>query len=206
MAKALKRPSPRFLAEGQERGVLEMTSARKLPLVLASLVWLAPMHQPLIAQSATSTQHPTFAGTWTPSDPARSDQLFSVGLTSIPGDGGLKIDQTPDLLTVTTIVPESKLKVRMNLLNGPFTPTMVYLINRPAGRAGGSGAGGPAPLAVPTWVADRLVIPHARPDTDRTKGLTLTYSFDGDKLKQDTHWDLVDGRSNTVTELFTRAK
>jgi hypothetical protein len=39
--------------------------------------------RPLIGQAPAAAQHPIFAGTWTPSDPARSDQLFAVGLTSV---------------------------------------------------------------------------------------------------------------------------
>lgn len=115
-------------------------------------------------------------------------------------------EQTADRLTVTMIVPEDKLKIMLALTDGPFYPTMVYRLTGSEGRSGGVGAGGPQPLQEPTWFGDRLVIPNARAVPPRFKGMTATYSLDGDQLKLETRWDLVDGRANNVTELFTKEK
>ena len=39
----------------------------------------------LLAEVPAAVMHPTFAGTWTPSEPARNDELFAVGLSNSPG-------------------------------------------------------------------------------------------------------------------------
>ena len=168
----------------------------------AILLWIA---RPISGQTA-AVVHPTFAGIWAPSDPVRSDKLFSVGLTFIAGASRLTIEQTADRLTVTVTVPDDKLKIWLALTDGPFYPTMVYRLTGFEGRSGGVGAGGPQPLAGPTWVGDRLVIPNARAVPNRFKGITATYSLDGDQLKLENRWDLIDGRANDVTEWFTRVK
>jgi hypothetical protein len=77
----------------------------RTPLTVATAALLGGT-PPLIAQAPTAVQHPIFAGTWAPSDPDRSEKLFSVGLTSIPGGGRLTIEQTADRLTVTTRHPQ----------------------------------------------------------------------------------------------------
>jgi hypothetical protein len=174
--------------------------------VLAIAALLCVVARPITGQAPTAVQHPIFAGTWAPSDPARSDKLFSVGLTPIPGGGRLKIEQTADRLTVTITVPDDKLKIWLALTDGPFYPTMVYHLTGSDGRSGGVGAGGPPPLPGPTWVGDRLVIPNARALPPRFKGITATYSLDGDQLKLENRWDLVDGRANDVTEWFKMVK
>jgi hypothetical protein len=63
----------------------------------------------LIGQVPTAALRPPFAGIWTPSDRARSDELFAVGLASVPGRGRLTIKQTTDRLTVTITLPEDSI-------------------------------------------------------------------------------------------------
>jgi len=49
----------------------------------------------IVAQTPTIT-HPILAGTWTPADHAKSDQLFAAGLGTVPGTGQVMIEQRPD--------------------------------------------------------------------------------------------------------------
>jgi hypothetical protein len=156
----------------------------------------------LVSPMRAFAQAPTLAGTWQPSDPARSDELFAVGLTAIPGSGRVTIEQRPDRLTVTISIPDDKLDPILRV-SGRFYPAIIYRISETAGRFGGAGAGGPHPPAMPTWFGEKLVIPDARPGA---RPITMTYSIDGSRLKVETRVDLDGTRANTVTEWFTRVR
>jgi hypothetical protein len=157
---------------------------------------------PLFAQTPAGVAHPVFAGTWMPSDAAASNRWFDVGLTNIPGDGRLTIEQRPDRLTVTITMPDQKLDPLLKI-NGRFYPTVMYRLTDAQGRLGGAGAGGPQRPSVPTWFGDRLVIPDPWPSFRRT---SATYSLEGDRLKMETTVEIDSARSNTITQWFTRVK
>ena len=133
---------------------------------MAALCWMAA---PLFAQAPAAAPRPTLAGTWVPSDPKRSDELFAVGLAVTPGGGRLTIEQRADRLTVTIAMPDDKLDPLLRV-NGRFYTTIIYRLS--GGRSGGAGAGGPQSPSGPTWFGDRLVIPDARPAARQT---TVTY-------------------------------
>jgi hypothetical protein len=170
-----------------------------LIVTVAALLCVVP---PLFAQVPTAALHPTFAGTWAPSDPERSDELFALGLTAIPGRGRLTVEQRVDRLTVTITMPDDKLDPILSI-NGRFYATIVYRLSETPGRSGGAGAGGPQTPAGPTWFGDRLVVPDARP---AARPITMTYSLDGDRLKLETRVDVSAAHANTVTEWFTRVR
>ena len=95
------------------------------------------------AQSPAAPQRPSFAGTWEPSEPAKSDRLFDVGLAVIPGQGRLMIEQRSDRLTVRITMPDDRLDPILGI-KGRFYETIVYRTPTAPGRSGGYGAGGPA--------------------------------------------------------------
>jgi hypothetical protein len=144
--------------------------------------------------------HPTFAGIWTPSDPARSDKAWSVGISRIPGRARLTIEQRPDRLTLTISMPDDLLSSMLRLV--PFYPTVVLHLSD-VQRSGGYGAGGPPPLSGPTWVGDQLTVPALWPgDKDST---TTTYSLDGDRLKVETRTVVNAAHTNHLEEWFNRS-
>jgi hypothetical protein len=155
----------------------------------------------VIAQAPLPTPHPSFAGTWAPAIPAASDQRFNVGLTLIPGQGRLSIEQRANRLTVTITIPDDKLDP-MLAGRGRFYPTVIYYLFET--RPGGYGAAGPPKLTQATWIDDRLVIPNPWPGM--THPTTQTYSLDGDRLKIETRADMGDGRESDVPEWFTLVK
>ncbi len=157
---------------------------------------------PLLARAPVTQAHPTFAGTWQPADPARSDELFGVGLTRIPGSGRLTLEQRSDRLTVTITMPDDVLDPLLDL-SGPFFQTVVYRLPESRLPPGGFGAAGPPPLRHPTWVGDRLVVPNAWPSARPT---TTTLSLDGDRLRLDTRVEVSRSMANAVTQWFTRVK
>ena len=152
------------------------------------------------AQMPAAPRHPSFAGTWAPSDPDKSNQLFNVGLSSIPGSGRMTIEQRDDRFTVTIALPDDKLEAMLRL-TGRYYPTTIYRVPPGSVRVGGTGAGGPPPLTDPTWMDDKLVIPNAR---QSARPVTTTYALDGERLKVESQVEIGAGRSNTVTEWFTR--
>ena len=156
----------------------------------------------LRAQSPATPQRPSFAGTWEPTEPEKSDRLFDVGLTTIPGRGQLTIEQRADRFTVRITMPDDRLDPILSI-KGRFYETIVYRTPTAPGRSGGYGAGGPATPVGVTWVGDQLVIPNARPDGRPGK---TTYSMDGDRLKVETLGQVTSDRASTVTEWFTRVK
>jgi len=170
-----------------------------LILSIAVLICAAPR---LLAQIPAVAPQPTLAGTWAPSEPARSDQLFAVGLTPLPGRGRLTIEQRPDRLAVTITMPDDMLDPLLDV-SGRFYATIIYRTTQ--GRSGGSGAGGAQQLSTPTWFGDRLVIPNARPSA-RPITTTTTYSLEGDRLKSETRVEVSAGHANTITEWFTRVR
>jgi hypothetical protein len=167
-------------------------------LTIATVLW-SPA---LFGQTPATAPLPTFAGTWTPSDPDRSDQLFAVGLTAIPGDGQLTIEQRPDRLTLSMAMPDEKLDPILGV-NGRFYPTIIYRIPNERFRLGGFGASGPQFPAGPHWLGDQLVIPGVRPGA---RPITAVLSIDGERLKMETQVEVREGRTNTVTEWFTRIR
>jgi hypothetical protein len=157
-----------------------------------------------IPQTPPAAPRPSFAGTWAPADPARSDQLFAVGLTPIPGRAQLIIEQRgTNRLTVTIKIPDEVLDQFNPKLFARVYTTIMYNLFEPEGRSGGAGAGGVPPPTLPTWMGDRLVIPDPRPSERR---MTTTYSMDGDRLKLETHVEIARDRINTVTEWFKKDK
>jgi hypothetical protein len=158
--------------------------------------WMAPAP---IAQEVPHAQRPTFAGTWAPSDPAKSDELFDSGLGWVPGNGRLIIEQRPDRLTVTKRLPDDRIDPFLDI-NGQFSMTVVYRIVEPRGRSGGFGAAGDQRPT--SWQGGRLVL------LERwgTRPYTLALSLDGDRLKLETYELVSQAPRNDVAEWFTRVK
>jgi hypothetical protein len=152
---------------------------------------------PVSAQTPAPASLPDFSGVWAPSDAARSDTLFDVGLSVVPGRGRMTIDQRVNRITISISMTDDKLEPLM-AISGRFYASIIYGITSRPARQGGFGAAGPPELTVPTWVGDRLVIPDARPAQRKA---TWTLSREGDRLKVETK---VEGRANTITEWFSR--
>jgi len=169
-----------------------------LGLVLVSAWFAAPVA--ISRQLVPPAQHPSFAGTWTPSEPARTDVLFSNGLGWIPGNGQLIIEQRPDRFTLTKEVPDDKLDPILDV-NGQYFKTVVYRIIVPAGRRGGFGAAGDQRPS--SWQGDRLVFQDSR---SGGRPLSMTFSLDGERLKLETHSAVGGGRENNIAEWFTRVR
>jgi hypothetical protein len=157
--------------------------------------------RPSERQVPAATSHPTFSGTWTPSDPARSDKFFSVGVNRIPGRGRLTIEQRADRLMVTITLPDDILDSILPFYSR-FYPTVFYRLSDVPGREGGAGAGGPPPLSRPTWFGERLVIPDPWPGS--VHPTTETYSLDGNRLKLETHIAVSATRANDLAEWFNK--
>lgn len=155
----------------------------------------------LIAQSPAAAPRPDFSGTWSPVDPAKSDTLFDVGLTAIPGSARLTIEQTPNRFTTTVTIPDARLDPYLNF-SGRFSPTTIFRIYE-TGRQGGAGAGGPVLPARTSWVGNRLYIPNMSGGVKRTM---TTFEMDGERLKMETVVEVDAVRRNTVTELFGKVK
>lgn len=153
-----------------------------------------------LAAQTPAQPRPNFSGTWTPVDPAKSDRLFDVGLSAIPGSARLTIDQTATRFTVTIAIPDDRLDPVLTI-SGRFYPTIMYRVYD-SGRSGGGGAGPTVP-SLTSWVGDRLVIPNARPSTRPT---STTFSMDGERLKMETRVEVDATRVNNVTELFAKVK
>lgn len=170
----------------------------------ATIVVLAAcIGSPLFAQAPLPNQRPSFAGTWTPSSPESSDRRFAVGLTLIPGQGRLSIEQRENRLTVTMTIPDDRLDVILRV-KGRFYPTAMYYLSETEGRSGGYGASGQPQLTKATWLGDRLVVPNPWPGLARP--MTQTYSLDGNRLKIETRADMGSGRESNFTEFFTKVK
>lgn len=168
---------------------------------LSACLWiLAAASSQLAAQSTTSTR-PDFSGTWVPTQPEISDRWFNVGLTRIPGDGSISIQQTDSRFSLTIALPDKTLDLLLNVI-GRYEPTIIYRIY-PGGRSGGAGAGGPARPERTSWIEDRLVIPNA---ITSERPVTMTFSLDGQVLRVESSVDISASRANSVTQLFTRVK
>jgi hypothetical protein len=155
----------------------------------------------LFAQVPAPVQRPIFAGTWAPSEPARSDTLFDAGIGFVPGNGRLIIEQRPDRLTVTKQIPDDKLNPLLEI-QGQFILTVAYrILEQPRGRTGGFGAAGDQRPS--SWKGDRLVLVESRPDI---RTITISFSLDGDRLRHETHVVVGPGQESTVTEWFNRVK
>jgi hypothetical protein len=156
---------------------------------------------PPLAQANAPTSHPSFAGTWAPSVPADSDRRYDVGLTRIPGQGRLTIEQSANRLTVTMTIPDNKLEPLL-AVQGRLYPTAIYYLSEV--RTGGYGAGGAPQPTQPTWLDNRLVIPNPWPGL--THPTTQMYSLDGNHLTIETRVDMGAGRVNDITERFDKVK
>ena len=171
-------------------------ACRSLILILTlSLIGGAPSR----AQTVPETRRPTFAGVWTPSEPARSEVFFNNGIGWIPGDGRLVIEQTSNRLTVTKSLPDAKLD-RLLAFQQEFDVTVAYRISDPRAPAGGS-AGNPYSSS---WQGDRLVL------VQRQAGIrliTVSLSLDGERLKRETHVVITgEKKESTTVEWFERVK
>jgi hypothetical protein len=171
---------------------------RALVVAVAAVLLVAP--QPAAQSPSPAASRPDLSGTWMPAEPAKSDRLFDVGLSTIPGSGRMTIEQTPNRFTVTITMPDERLDPLLTI-GGRFYPTIIYRVYE-SGRAGGAGAGAQVP-SLTSWVGDRLVIPNARPGTRPT---TTTFSMDGERLKMETRVEVDATRANNVVELFTKVK
>ena len=170
---------------------------RRLSLIL-TISMLGTTAVPL-GQAASEARRPTFAGAWTPSDPARSDVLFNNGLGWIPGTGRLVIEQRPNRLTVTKHVPDDKLDPLL-AIHGRWDLTVAYPIIESRGRSGGFGAGGDGS----SWRGDRLVLTQSRAGSRLS---TVSLSLDGDRLKLETHVVIAgESKESTVPEWFSRTR
>jgi hypothetical protein len=165
-----------------------------MPIAIAAAL---ACEEPLMSQAPGVPSHPTFSGTWSPSDPVQSDGLFNLGLTLIPGQGRLTIEQRVNRLTVMFVIPDDELDRLLGVV-GRLNTTTVYRISETPGRVGGAGAGGSPSLSQPTWFGEQLVVPNMRPSNTP---ITTTISLDGDRLKLQTR-----GGRNVVDEWFTKAK
>jgi hypothetical protein len=154
-----------------------------------------------LAQTGAETRRPAFAGAWKPSDPARSERLFSVGIGWVPGDGSIVIEQTSNRLTITKNLPEARLD-RVLEFQRQFYPTVIYRIDDPRGRVGGAGATGQA--AGSSWQGDRLVLTQTQAGG---RHITVSVLLDSDRLKVDSHVVIVaEGKESTTSEWFERIK
>lgn len=154
----------------------------------------------MFQQAGQSDLRPSFAGTWTPSDPERTDVLFKNGLGWIPSDGRLVIEQRSDRFTLTKEVPDEKLDPILDI-NGQYIKTMVFRIVVPRGRAGGAGAAGDQRPS--SWQGDRLTF-HDSPPGGRP--FTMTFSLEGERLKLETRAVMSPGRENNIVNWFTKVK
>jgi hypothetical protein len=175
--------------------------ARLSAVTMAALAASVVAVPRLLAQAPSSTSHPSLAGIWAPTVPEDSDRLFGVGLTLIPGQGRLTIEQRANRLTVTITIPDDKLDPRL-AIQGRFYPTVIYFVSE--ARSLGYGAGGPPKLTQATWVDDRLVIPNPWPGL--THPTMQTYSLDGDRLRVETRVEMGAGRENVITERLAKVK
>ena len=177
-----------------------MMGFRRLDLVLI-LSLVGGMHVPL-AQTSGEPQRPTFAGTWKPSDPAKSESLFNVGIGWVPGDGRVVIEQTTNRLTVRLVIPDDKLD-RLLSIQREFYTTVIYRIDDPVGRVGGAGgAGANGQAAGSSWQGDRLVLVQRQAGI---RSITVAVSLDGDRLKLDST-AVVEGKAHTNSQWFDRIK
>jgi hypothetical protein len=169
--------------------------------IAISAVFAMAASQGFAAQEAVSRQQPSFAGTWVPADPRRSEVLFNNGISSmagVSGQGRLVIEQRPDRLTLTKQLSDATLEMMLNF-TGHFETTTIYRIVMPQGGSGGLGAGGDTRSS---WQGDRLVF--------QIKGAahptTVAFSLDGDRLKVETHVVVSPGKENNTAEWFTKAR
>jgi len=155
----------------------------------------------LVAQSMPPGQRPSFAGTWVPADPNRSEVLFSSGISSVAGvsgQGRLVVEQRPDRLILTRQLSDDALNMMLNF-KGSFDTTTVYRIVVPQSGDGGLGAGGDTRSS---WQGDRLVLQIL----GAPKPTTVTFSLDGERLKLESRVVVGPGKENNTVELFTRLK
>jgi hypothetical protein len=160
-----------------------------------------------LPQANATTKRPTFAGTWRPSDPPRSDRFFEVGLGLVPGDGRVVIEQSSNRLTLTKNIPDATLD-RLLAIQREFYTTTVYRIDEapiPGSRPGGAGASGLTAGASPSsWQGDRLVFIQRQLDSRK---ITASLSLDGDRLKLESHTVILREKTeSTVSEWFDRIK
>jgi len=135
-----------------------------------------------------------------PAEPARSEVLFSNGLSlaEVGGQGRLVIEQRADRLILTRQLSDDALDKMLNF-KGRFDTTTVYRIVVPQAGRGGFGAGGDTSAS---WQGDRLVLPilgAAHPTT-------VTFSLDGERLKVEMHNVVSSGKENNTPEWFTKVK
>ena len=175
-----------------------MIRVRLILVLTIATIWTAPVP---LAQVPSPLPRPSFAGTWTPSEPARNDVLFDNGLGWVPGNGRLIIEQRPDRLTVTREIPDAKLDPLLSI-NGQVSLTVAYRIIESQGRFGGAAAVG-AYGQKPSWQGASLVLWD---DGCCGKGFTVTYSLDGDRLKVARRTVVSDTRENNTAEWFTKVK
>ena len=153
------------------------------------------------AQEAAPVPRPSFAGTWTPADPIRSEALFNDDVSTVAGVAGkgrLIIEHGPDRLTLTRQLSDDMLDKMLNL-KGRFDTTKVYRIVVPQAGGGGFGAGGDMRAS---WQGDRLVLPMLGV-TPRT---SVVFALDGERLKVEMHVVVSPGKENNTPEWFTRVK
>jgi hypothetical protein len=142
--------------------------------------------------SLSKTQGPDVSGRWVPRDPSLNDQLFSVGLSEIPGSGSLTIAQSPTTITLTWDLPPAQRALRERLVGAPIRPT-TFAISARQDQVGTA-----------YWQDKVLTILPPPTNPNRTEQLALSLS---DML---LHFDrtyqlLSTGRSSTVHEVYTKA-
>lgn len=182
-----------------------MTTAlgRMIVSLAAALCFTGSSLPPPAAQGPTRAVHPNLSGTWAPVDPDAANTFFAVGISPLSGRSTLTIDQRASRVAITMAVPEEDLDRQLPLLiSRRFFATVVYSISDE--RVGGYGAGGAPAFSTPAWVGDGLVIPEALPGG--RNDVTMTYSMKGEQLQLQTVSRLPDGRANTFTQLFKKAK
>jgi hypothetical protein len=146
-------------------------------------------------QTASESARRTLAGTWSPSDPARTEAFFDVGIGWIPGDGRLVIEQTPNRLTVTRSIPDAKLDRLLDSQRREFIATVIYWIDAPA--RGGAGANG---MNGSSWRGDQLILTQKQSGGRR---ITEALALDGDRLRLDIQIT-AENKDTTRSEWFNR--
>ena len=174
-------------------------STTRVSFIVLSAVLAIVGSQVSSAQEVLPSQRPSFAGTWVPADPNRSEVLFNNGTSAVAGvsgQGRLLIEQRADRLTLTRQLSDDASSMMLNF-KGSFDTTTVYRIVLPQSGNGGLGAGGDTRSS---WQEDRLVLQIV----GAAKPTTVTFSLDGERLRVETHVVVSPGKENNQAELFTR--
>lgn len=172
-------------------------------IMITACLAVCPSASVSARQAQAPEPRPLFTGTWVPAHAAHLDFLYSAGMAMVPAGGQLIIDHRPNRHTITNVIPDKDLDPVLSI-NGRYYQTIIYRLSEPPrGRNGGFGASGPRPARTEGWIGNELVIANLRPSFRET---VTRFSMDGERLKIVTTAEIVNGKQNTVTAFFVRAK